>query len=53
MPTRTEVAGNQVERYHRSAFEPGIMGDAAVVCTVDMVERLNIVFAALGPSRAS
>ncbi|NLX48005.1 MAG: winged helix-turn-helix transcriptional regulator [Euryarchaeota archaeon] len=48
VPTRTELVGNLVEKYYRSAFEPGIMGDAAGVSSVDIAERLNIVFAALG-----
>jgi hypothetical protein len=48
VPTRTELVGNLVEKYYRSAFEPGIMGDAAGVSTVDKAERLDIVFAALG-----
>jgi DNA-binding transcriptional ArsR family regulator len=48
VPTRTDLVGNLVEKYYRSAFEPGIMGDAAGVSTVDIAERLNIVFAALG-----
>ncbi|HIH77265.1 MAG TPA: winged helix-turn-helix transcriptional regulator [Methanomassiliicoccales archaeon] len=48
VPTRTELVGNLVEKYYRSAFEPGIMGDAAGVSSVDIAERLDIVFAALG-----
>ncbi|HRR67419.1 MAG TPA: winged helix-turn-helix domain-containing protein [Methanomassiliicoccales archaeon] len=48
VPTRTELVGNLVEKYYRSAFEPGIMGDAAGAGSVDIAERLNIVFAALG-----
>ncbi|TFG54598.1 MAG: ArsR family transcriptional regulator, partial [Methanomassiliicoccus sp.] len=48
VPTRTELVGNLMEKYYRSAFEPGIMGDAAGVSSVDISERLNIVFAAMG-----
>jgi len=48
VPTRSELVGNLVEKYYRSAFEPGIMGDAAGVSSVDIAERINIVFAALG-----
>ncbi|MDD1772159.1 MAG: helix-turn-helix domain-containing protein [Methanomassiliicoccales archaeon] len=48
VPTRNELVGNLVEKYYRSAFEPGIMGDAAGVSSIDIAERLNIVFAALG-----
>jgi len=48
VPTRTELVGNLVEKYYRSSFEPGLISDAADEKGVDISERLNIVFAALG-----
>jgi len=46
--TRTELVGNLVEKYYRSAFEPGMIGQAADAASVDISERINLVFAAMG-----
>lgn len=46
--TKTELVGNLVEKYYRSAFEPGAIGQAADAKTVDISERINLVFAAMG-----
>ena len=46
--TRSEIVGNLVERYYRSAFEPGMISDAAEEATVDISERADLVFAAMG-----
>jgi DNA-binding transcriptional ArsR family regulator len=46
--TRTEMVGNLVERYYRSQFEPGMVSSATDEETVDISERLNLVFAAMG-----
>ncbi len=46
--TRTELVGNLIEKYYRSAFEPGAIGQAADAKTVDISERINLVFAAMG-----
>lgn len=46
--TRTEMVGNLMEKYYRSAFEPGLISEAADEDDVDIEERLNLVFAALG-----
>ncbi|MFA5312447.1 MAG: helix-turn-helix domain-containing protein [Methanomassiliicoccales archaeon] len=46
--TRTEMVGNLMEKYYRSAFEPGMIAQATDEEDVDIEERLNLVFAALG-----
>jgi len=46
--TRTEMVGNLMEKYYRSAFEPGMISEASDEDEVDIEERLNLVFAALG-----
>ncbi len=46
--TRTEMVGNLQEKYYRSAFEPGMISVVADEEDVDIGERLNLVFAALG-----
>ena len=46
--TRTEMVGNLMEKYYRSAFEPGMISEATDEDDVDIEERLNLVFAALG-----
>ncbi len=46
--TRSELVGNLVEKYYGSAFEPGMIGQAADSATVDISERINLVFAAMG-----
>ncbi|MEI6796284.1 MAG: helix-turn-helix domain-containing protein [Methanomassiliicoccales archaeon] len=48
IPTRTELVGNLVEKYYRSAFEPGMISTATDEKNVDIGERLNLVFAAMG-----
>lgn len=48
VPTRTELVGNLVEKYYRSAFEPGMISTATDEKDVDIGERLNLVFAAMG-----
>jgi DNA-binding transcriptional ArsR family regulator len=46
--TRTEMVGNLQEKYYRSAFEPGMISFVADEEDVEIGERLNLVFAALG-----
>jgi DNA-binding transcriptional ArsR family regulator len=46
--TRTEMVGNLVEKYYRSLFEPGMVSVATDEESVDISERLNLVFAAMG-----
>ena len=46
--TRSEMVGNLVEKYYRSQFEPGSVSSATDKETVDISERLNLVFAAMG-----
>jgi DNA-binding transcriptional ArsR family regulator len=46
--TRTEMVGNLVEKYYRSQFEPGMVSYATDEENVDISERLNLVFAAMG-----
>jgi DNA-binding transcriptional ArsR family regulator len=46
--TRSEMVGNLVEKYYRSQFEPGMVSHAADEESVDISERLNLVFAAMG-----
>jgi len=46
--TRTEMVGNLQEKYYRSAFEPGMISFVADEEEVEIGERLNLVFAALG-----
>lgn len=46
--TRTEMVKNLMEKYYRSAFEPGLISHATDEENVDIEERLNLVFAALG-----
>ena len=46
--TRTEMVGNLVEQYYRSQFEPGMVSNATDEESVDISERLNLVFAAMG-----
>ncbi len=46
--TRTGMVGNLVEKYYRSQFEPGMVSDVTDKETVDISERLNLVFAAMG-----
>jgi DNA-binding transcriptional ArsR family regulator len=46
--TRTEMVGNLVEKYYRSQFEPGMVSSATEKDSVDISERLNLVFAAMG-----
>ncbi|OPY32655.1 MAG: Helix-turn-helix domain protein [Methanomassiliicoccales archaeon PtaU1.Bin124] len=46
--TRTEMVGNLMEKYYRSAFEPGMISEATDEEEIDIEERLNLVFAALG-----
>ena len=46
--TRTEMVGNLQEKYYRSAFEPGMISFAADEEDVEIGDRLDLVFAALG-----
>ncbi len=46
--TRTDLVGNLVEKYYKSAFEPGQISQAADEKSVDIQERINLVFAAMG-----
>jgi DNA-binding transcriptional ArsR family regulator len=46
--TRTQMVGNLQEKYYRSAFEPGMISFVADEEDVEIGERLNLVFAALG-----
>jgi DNA-binding transcriptional ArsR family regulator len=46
--TRTEMVGNLMEKYYRSQFEPGMVNSVTDEQTVDISERLNLVFAAMG-----
>jgi DNA-binding transcriptional ArsR family regulator len=47
-PDQDEMVGNLVEKYYRSQFEPGMVISATDADTVDISERLNLVFAAIG-----
>lgn len=46
--TREEVVGNLVEKYYRSNFEPGMVSEATDEATIDIAERMELVFAAMG-----
>jgi hypothetical protein len=46
--TKTELVGNLVEKYYKSVFEPGMISQATDSATVDISERINLVFAAMG-----
>ncbi|HSV42567.1 MAG TPA: helix-turn-helix domain-containing protein [Methanomassiliicoccales archaeon] len=46
--TRSEMVGNLMEKYYRSAFEPGLISFVTDEEDVEIGERLNLVFAALG-----
>lgn len=46
--TRSEIVGNLVEKYYKSAFEPGIVSGVAEEATIDISERTDLVFAAMG-----
>ncbi len=46
--TKEEVVGNLVEKYYRSNFEPGMVSEAADETTIDIAERMELVFAAMG-----
>jgi DNA-binding transcriptional ArsR family regulator len=46
--TRSEIVGNLVEKYYKSAFEPGMISEAADEATIDIAERTELVFAAMG-----
>jgi len=46
--TRSEIVGNLIEKYYKSAFEPGMISEAADEATIDIAERADLVFAAMG-----
>jgi len=46
--TKTELVGNLVEKYYKSVFEPGMISQATDAEAVDISERINLVFAAMG-----
>jgi len=46
--TRSGVTGNLVEKYYRSAFEPGKISEMGDEATIDVSERSDLIFAAMG-----
>jgi DNA-binding transcriptional ArsR family regulator len=46
--TKMDLVGNLVEKYYKSVFEPGMISQATDEESVEISERINLVFAAMG-----